>query len=314
MVFIPPALLNERRTAGKQLISYPQWTTERALLGAAVWSGLGLSGVQEALQWTGYRAKNKHQDPRLQFCTCDTNTTKGLCPSVLSLRPLPLPALSTGHRTGHSWSMRTPCWGILQQLHCNGLVLETTEQWQAPALVLHPALPACSSVPGILQEICSLQPQEKEEQQKRSGEERRGREGEREDERLCNYSLTSCKTQAEKPDLVIAISNPKFLCSFSLLAASPSACKQLPACTQGQALPQGTHSAAAAKPHCSESKGFGQLSTQVALLQNNTVFGRTKALQGPRCINIKDAKGDPSNYEDIYNPSHTPWHNKTLQG
>lgn len=151
--------------------------------------------------------------------------------------------------------------------------------------------------------LCSLK--RKKNNRKDQGKSGEG-EKEREDERLCNYSLTSCKTQAEKPDLVIAISNPKFLCSFSLLAASPSACKQLPACTQGQALPQGTHSAAAAKPHCSESKGFGQLNTQVALLQNNAVFGRTKALQGPRCINIKDAKGDPSNYEDIYNPSHTP--------
>lgn len=160
----------------------------------------------------------------MQFCTCSTNTTKGLCPATLSVRPLPLPALSTG---AQNWAVMEHEFALLRDLPA------ATLQW-AHARNYRTAPSSCFGIrPGIISlclrarnsaGICSLQPQEKEEQQKRLGEEQSGREGEKEDERLCNYSLTSCKTQAEEPDLVIAVSNPNFFCAFSLLAASPSAC------------------------------------------------------------------------------------------
>lgn len=83
-----------------------------------------------------------------------------------------------GHRTGLSWSTSLLCSGIFQQLHCNGPMLETTEQHQAPALVLDPALSACVSVPGILQEfaLCSLKRKKnnkKDQAKSRAGERER---------------------------------------------------------------------------------------------------------------------------------------------
>lgn len=197
-----------------------------------------------------------------------------------------------GHRTGLSWSTSLLCSGIFQQLHCNGPMLETTEQHQAPALVLDPALSACVSVPGILQEFALCRLKEKEEQQKRSGEEQSGREGEKEDESLCNYSLTSCKTQAEEPDLVIAVSNPKFFCAFSLLAASPSACNSFQPAHRDRLCPKEPAQLQQPNPTAPTAKALASWA-QVALLQNNRVLAEPNPSKARDALTLRIQKEIP---------------------
>ena len=128
LIFTPPVLLSERKTAVKKLILCSQWKTERSWLWAAICAGLGLNDLQRALQWIGHWAKNRsweswslilyslHKCCLLSLSICCVSHT-GRSGTQLDF------AVARGHvalERLHS--------GIFHQLHCKSPVLETMKQ------------------------------------------------------------------------------------------------------------------------------------------------------------------------------------------